>query len=173
MAAMKREKSPFAAPLIRAMEERGIGSSELAREAGCTSTYINAIRRGEHWPSHPMALLIAEALEAPSLAAMSRKYVQRTCAVCGGGYIFARGRKRYCSDRCSRTAWDRLGRGRAVGRNAEARERRERVGALARLRLTEHQEAIAAFCDWCKGEPCRDTGCPIWKVSPLRVEGAA
>ncbi len=168
---MRREKSPFAAPLIRAMDEQGVTSSQLAAEVGCLYTYINVLRRGEHWPSHVMAVRIAEALMAPRLAAMSLARVQRYCDVCGRGFLLrsARGKtKKRCSKRCTQTANQRLSAQRDAVRGEREKQSRIRLGVIANTRLAEHQEAVAAFCGACEIDGlCRTPSCELRQVSPF------
>ncbi len=168
---MTRLPVPFAAPLVRAMTEQGIGSSALAAQIGCDYTYINVLRRGEHWPSHLMAVRIAEALVEPRLASMSLARVQRNCDVCGRGFLLrsARGKtKKRCSKRCTVTANRRNAAERDRIRGIRDKALRERVGMISRVRLTEHQEAVAAFCRACEPEGlCRTAECELRPVSPL------
>ena len=169
--AVTRETAAFAAPLIRAMTEQGIGSTALAAEVGCDHNYINTLRRGEHWPSHVMAVRLAEALMVPRLAAMSLERVQRYCDVCGRGFLLrsARGKtKKRCSKRCTVTANRRNAAERDRVRGIRDKALRERVGMISRVRLTEHQEAVAAFCRACEPEGlCRTATCELRPVSPL------
>ncbi len=168
---MTREAAPFAAPLVRAMTEQGIGSSALAAQVGCDYTYINVLRRGEHWPSHLMAVRIAEALVEPRLAQMSLARVQRNCDVCGRGFLLrsARGKtKKRCSRRCTQTAHQRLAAQRDAVRGEREKQSRIRLGVIANTRLTEHQEAVAAFCGACEIDGlCRTPSCELRPVSPF------
>ncbi len=168
---MTREVAPFAAPLVRAMEAQGVGSSKLAAAIGCDYTYINTLRRGEHWPSHLMAVRLAEALMAPLLAQMSLARVQRHCDVCGRGFLLrsARGKtKKRCSKRCTQTANQRLSAQRDAVRGEREKQSRIRLGVIANTRLTEHQEAVAAFCKACSPEGlCEMPKCELRPISPL------
>lgn len=150
-----------------ALARSGMTHAELARAVGVRRAQtISEWVRGLDYPLVLHAPRLAEALDAPDLATLVIEGRTIQCEVCGASSVASNkgSQKIYCSVRCKAAANDR-------------RRRNVRVidSHLARHRLTEHQEAVAAFCRDCT---LGETLCPLWAcklrpVSPLPLSEEA
>lgn len=159
----------FSTELRRAMTRRGMTCRRLAELVGCDQKTIHEARKPTWHPVHSFALAMAEALDWEYLADLSLAANTRQCAYCGSGFIITRTQgveRKHCSKRCQVNDAHRFSRER--GRYARQREERERHRKLLDARLTQHQEAVAAFCRECEPEGlCRTAECALRDVSPL------
>lgn len=155
----------FSTELKRAMTARGITQTGLATRADYGRSPLARVIAGETLPTPEVAERLADALDWPGLLAKIVPSRSGTCELCGGSFVVApRGHsRRFCGQRCKRASHARRSRDRF-------RERALTETRLTKKRLTDHQEAVLAFClDCTLGEGvCRDDGCKLRDVSPLR-----
>ena len=151
----------FSAALRRAMGDRP--RSDLYRATGVCSTLAKRWLEGACTPDHEHVITIAEHLAAPELVALSIRLRTGTCEGCGGLTFVNRGtrRARFCGPRCRRRDMDRR------------RQRREgdQERKVLRLAVEEHRAAVLAHCLQCEPDRlCRDAGCALRPVSPLKID---
>ena len=152
----------YAVALRRTLRARGLRSKDLAVMVGVSVTTVSAWLHGQV-PLLPNSVLIADALDAPLLAAIVRELRTSPCAVCGRRRVHGSNAGRYCGRRCQHAD--------------EGRRRRAisgKPGVLAQHRLKVVDEAIDRLCRrWCEPEGlCRDASCPIQAagLSPLPLD---
>lgn len=146
------------------MSKRGVTCQSLADALGCDKARLTNWRT-RAMPTLETAQRLSEALVWPSLLELVRDALTGSCALCGGTFVAesGRGERRFCSDRCSFAFTNRKRRGCTLQGVSEV---------IARHRLTEYQQAIEAMCRGCEPEGlCRDSGCSLRAVSPLRLAG--
>lgn len=185
----------FGAELRRAMTRRHVGAKPLAAAAGVTQSAVGKWRMGDNLPTLSTALRLADALDAPALAAIVREARSGRCAACGAHYVHEGGApRRYCSSRCqvlgarsrsgvlaARREAVMLLRGELL-RTGPARKQSigkaltlledGRYGVGLERRLDEHTDAVTAMCRACTDGLCPDAACPLRPVSgvPLASE---
>lgn len=157
----------FRSELSVALTRSGMTHRELADAVGVRRHQtVSEWVRGLDYPLVLHAPRIAEALDAPHLAELVIEGRTIECVICGKTTVAANkgSQKIYCGIRCKAAANDRRRRGAHVIDSH-----------LTRNRLTEHQEAVAAFCRECT---LGETLCPLWScklrpVSPLPLSEEA
>lgn len=150
----------FGALLAETMADRGVGNKGLARQVATSPGLIWQWRAGNNLPRLETAIRLAEALGEPRLAAIVREAREQACEACGTTIVNEGGTPvRFCSDPCR------------VIRNQQrgAVPSRERA-IVAERRLSTFVESVALYCHGCEPEGlCRDAGCALRPVSPLRL----
>lgn len=150
----------FGALLTETMAARGVSIRSLAAQLRLSKGLMWQWRAGNNLPRLETALRIAEALGEPRLVSIVREARTVHCETCGTEVLVEGGRPvRYCSDACK------------VIRNAlrSATPSRERA-VVAERRLSLYRDAVAAYCAGCEPDGlCRDAGCDLRPVSPLRL----
>jgi len=150
----------FAGEVKRLMKDRHLTNIALAATVGVNRRAVSGWRSGRYVPLHDTVLRIADALMAEQLVGMSLRLRMGRCEACSRPVV-SQGRgpapRRYCDPRCKSTAaWRRR---KAVHQDSIA---------FSKIRLAEHQQAVAAFCLGCEPEGiCRTADCPLRAVSPL------
>lgn len=149
----------IAAEIRNAMTARNLSTTQLAEKAGLSRSTVDRALQGRR-SSHLTYVALAEALSWDSIGNYSRRLHTFICATCGTEAVdlgIGRKERRYCQTRCNWVAIKRRRRTEtAAGRVFVAR------------RLSEHQAAVAAFCQSCEPDGlCRQADCPLRPVSPL------
>lgn len=156
----KRAAIRFGALLDATLKARGVGKKGLARQLGTSGGLIWQWCAGNNLPRLESALRLAEALGEPRLADIVREARTQRCETCGTDIINEGGTPvRFCSDSCR------------VVRNTmrSGTPSRERA-VVAERHLSLHRDSVAAYCRGCEPEGlCRDAGCALRPVSPLRL----
>lgn len=150
----------FAGELRRVMLDRGIRCREVSAALGISLSSVVRWRSGQSMPMHDMVTRLGDLLACEALVTFSLRARLGACEVCHRPFVSqGRGpnRRRFCGERCQQ-----------VSRYRRKREAVLDTIAFSRIRLSEHQEAVAAFCMTCEPEGlCRTADCPLRAVSPL------
>lgn len=152
-------RPPFAAELRRAMKARGLNTVQLGARIGMSKSRLGDLARGKaKRPLMRTAEKMAKALDWPTLVTIAADLRRTYCLVCRRPIVQMGSRsRRFCSHRCQVTAYGQKVRGQRRG-----------LESLARRRLTDYQDAVAAFCRQCEPEGvCRVAKCPLRALSPL------
>jgi len=155
----------FHAELRRAMAAKGLTQTALARAVGYGATNLHKALAGERIPAPEVVAALAEALARPSLVDLAVTARTTRCALCDAPFVrhHRKPGTRYCGRPCQRAA---------VGRQHRDSVRRKALTEtrLLRQRLDQHQLAVLAFCRACEPDGvCRNAGCELRPVSPLRL----
>lgn len=155
----------FSADLRRAMTAKGLTQTALARAVGYGATNLHKALAGERIPAPDVVAALAEVLERPGLVGLAVAAMTGRCALCEAPFVrhHRKPNTRYCGRLCQRAAAARQQRD--WHRSKTLTETR-----MVRQRLDQHQLAVLAFCRDCEPDGvCRDAGCRLRSVSPLRL----
>lgn len=157
--------SAFSAELRRAMVAKGLTQTALARSVGYGATNLHKALNSERIPAPEVVALLADVLDRPSLVSMAVAARTARCALCDAPFVrhHRKPSTRYCGVLCRRAA---------AGRQQRDSHRRKALTEtrMVRQRLDQYQLAVMAFCRGCEPDGvCRDAGCSLRPVSPLRL----
>jgi hypothetical protein len=170
----------FAAQLNRALDARKMRPHQVVRAigGGVSAFNFHAWQSGGALPTMARAVLLAEALDWPSLLEIAREARTGLCQRRGCGQTFTSegGRTRiYCSPRCRQLAHEYDLHFTHASRKKLHQDAAEQLRLAKEHQATEedliqHRDAVAAFCNDCEPEGfCRDSMCAMRPVSPLPV----
>lgn len=145
-------------PILRAaMAERHVTCAALGAAVGVRPESVSWYRNDHVWPSHTVAVAMAQELDAPALSALSFAYWRRSCKVCSRTFVARSYNAQHCNERCK-----------AVTSARRLRQRRGNPLWLSARRWREARDAIAAFCRSCEPDGvCRTAACELRGLSPL------
>lgn len=155
----------FASEVKRAMTAKGLTQTALARSVGYGATNLHKVIAGERIPAPEIVAAMADVLGRPALVDLAVAVKTTDCAMCGAPFVkhFRKPGTRYCGRPCQRAA---------AARQSRDSHRRKALSEtrMTRQRLDQHQLAVLAFCRRCEPDGvCRDRGCELRPVSPLRL----
>lgn len=149
----------WASALRAAMKMRRMTIERLAQLTGLHYATVARWRTGTRsLPTYEHAVMVADALDRPSLAELAERLLSAPCDICGLRFIARRrSGQRYCSPRCNRVASWRAKQGSRVDENR-----------LAKMRLALYQEVVARYCRGCEPSGvCLTPACDLRELSPL------
>lgn len=155
----------FASELRVAMAAKGLTQTALARAVGYGATNLHKVLAGERIPAPEVVAALAEVLGRPALVDLAVAAKTARCALCGAPFVrhHRKPATRYCGRPCQHAASARQQRD--WHRQKTLTETR-----MVRQRLDQYQLAVLAFCRLCEPDGvCRDAGCELRPVSPLRL----
>lgn len=154
----------LATELRRAMTERGVKPRDVYETLGIQREHFYRISKGTAYPSHELAVRLADLLVCDRLVQVSLARSRRECVNCGKEFFANHSRRRHCTRQCAYSWSERNRRPRNAPRDLS---RKLRTDALE-TRLRMHYEAVSAYCRGCSPEGlCVEPACDLRPVSPL------